>query len=72
MASPHHHPDCPRCKGQGFYLRREGRGFYRDGSFGHNDWQDCDCYPDMPVDRLPKAVDPTPREDLRIFGRRSA
>lgn len=62
MASPHHHPDCPRCKGEGFYLRREGHGYYRDGSFGHNDWQDCDCDPWMAADRLPKAVDPTRRE----------
>ena len=59
MADPNHHPECPRCKGEGFYLRREGHGYYSDGSFGHNDWQDCDCYPDMPKERLPKAVDPT-------------
>jgi hypothetical protein len=58
MPNPRHHPDCPRCKGEGFYLRREGQGFYRDGSFGHNDWQDCDCYPEMSIERLPAAVDP--------------
>ncbi len=52
------HPDCPRCKGQGFYLRREGRGFYSDGSFGHNDWQDCTCDVHQKIDSLPKEVNP--------------
>ena len=32
---------CPDCNGQGIYLKREGRGFYADGSFGHNQWEDC-------------------------------
>jgi hypothetical protein len=59
VVNPRNHPDCPRCKGEGFYLRREGHGFYRDGSFGHNDWQDCNCYPEMKPEQLPKAVDPT-------------
>lgn len=58
MPNPRHHPECPRCKGEGFYLRRHGRGYYRDGSFGHNDWQDCTCDPYTPVDRLPAAVEP--------------
>jgi hypothetical protein len=30
--NPRHHPQCPRCKGEGFYLRRHGRGYYRDGT----------------------------------------
>jgi len=34
--------NCPHCKGAGFYLKHEGRGYYRDGSFGHNQWEDCD------------------------------
>ena len=25
MPHPQHHPQCPRCKGQGFYLRAHGR-----------------------------------------------
>lgn len=58
MPDPNHHPDCPRCKGEGFYLNREGRGYYRDGSFGHNDWRDCTCDPWMKPERLPQAVDP--------------
>lgn len=58
MPSPHNHPNCPRCKGEGFYLRRHGHGFYHDGSFGHNDWQDCDCYPDMDEKDMPAAVVP--------------
>ena len=33
---------CPDCNGKGFYLKHEGRGFYADGSFGHNQWADCD------------------------------
>lgn len=57
MADPNHHPECPRCKGEGFYLLREGHGFYRDGSFGHNQWRDCTCDPYTPVERLPGAVD---------------
>lgn len=70
MANPQHHPECPRCKGEGFYLRREEYGFYRDGSFGGNAWQDCTCYPDMPSQHLPAAVDPRrPRMD-RIAGER--
>lgn len=36
---------CPDCNGQGFYLKHEGKGYYRDGSFGHNVWEDCrPCY----------------------------
>lgn len=52
MPDSRHHPDCPRCKGKGFFLRREGHGFYRDGSFGHNDWDDCDCDPFMTQKQL--------------------
>ncbi len=40
------HGDCPRCKGAGFYLAHEGRGYFRDGSFEHNEWSDCDHSPD--------------------------
>ena len=58
MANPHHHPDCPRCKGEGFYLRRHGHGYYRDGSFGHNQWEDCTCDPYMEPERLPKPFEP--------------
>jgi hypothetical protein len=58
MASPHHHPKCPRCKGEGFYLNREGHGYYRDGSFGHNDWRDCTCSPYDEEASLPAPVDP--------------
>lgn len=58
MANPRHHPDCPRCKGQGFYLRRTGRGYYRDGSFGHNDWRDCTCRAHDKPEDLPEAVEP--------------
>jgi len=58
MAHPQHHPKCPRCKGEGFYLAHHGRGYYRDGSFGHNDWQDCDCHPRMDESRLPAAIEP--------------
>jgi hypothetical protein len=43
MNNNNNHPDCPRCDGVGFYLHRAGHGYYRDGSFGHNDWRDCDC-----------------------------
>lgn len=59
MPNPQHHPQCPRCKGEGFYLAHHGRGYYSDGSFGHNQWRDCDCDPWMPVERLPKRVEPT-------------
>jgi hypothetical protein len=55
MPDPRHHPDCPRCKGEGFYLRRHGRGYYSDGSFGHNQWEDCRCDPFMKVEQLPAA-----------------
>ena len=58
MGNPRNHPKCPRCKGEGFYLRRHGRGYYSDGSFGHNDWQDCDCDPWMKESELPAAVVP--------------
>lgn len=58
MPNPLHHPECPRCKGEGFYLRRHGRGYYRDGSFDHNDWQDCTCHRDDDVKYLPAAVEP--------------
>lgn len=54
-----HHPKCPRCKGQGFYLRHHGQGYYRDGSFGHNQWEDCTCDPYMDEADLPAAVKPT-------------
>lgn len=57
MPNPNHHKDCPRCKGEGFYLRRE-EGYFRDGSYSPNDWQDCECYPEMKVENLPQAVDP--------------
>ena len=57
MPNPEHHPDCPRCKGEGFYLYLEGYGYYYDGSFGHNQWRDCDCsFIDKP-ERLPKPHD---------------
>lgn len=59
MGHPRHHPDCPRCKGEGFYLASHGRGYYRDGSFGHNQWRDCNCDPWMKPERLPKAHQPT-------------
>lgn len=58
MANSEHHPQCPRCKGEGFYLRRHGHGYYRDGSFGHNDWQDCTCHPEDNVKYLPAAIEP--------------
>jgi hypothetical protein len=66
MPGPNHHPDCPRCKGEGFYLHREGHGYYHDGSFGHNDWRDCNCDPYMKTENLPKAADPTPPFRKRI------
>ncbi len=59
MPNPLHHPDCPRCKGEGFYLRHSGRGFYRDGSFGHNQWEDCTCAAWDQPDALPAAVVPS-------------
>lgn len=59
MANPLHHPDCPRCKGEGFYLLRHGRGFYRDGSFGHSQWEDCTCRSYDDPKSLPAAVEPT-------------
>ena len=59
MPKPRHHPQCPRCKGEGFYLRRHGRGYYSDGSFGHNQWEDCTCYADDDVERLPAPIEPS-------------
>lgn len=53
------HPDCPRCQGTGSYLAHYGRGYYRDGSFGHNRWKDCTCYPDDDIEDLPQPVEPT-------------
>lgn len=61
MANPHHHPKCPRCKGEGFYLAHEGQGYMRDGSFSHNRWDDCRCHPDMKEADLPRSLDPPPR-----------
>lgn len=58
MPDPQHHPQCPRCKGEGFYLRSSGRGYYRDGSFGHNQWEDCTCAYYDPIDRLPGIFEP--------------
>jgi hypothetical protein len=43
MPNPVNNPDCPKCRGEGFYLAHEGGGYYRDGSFGHNIWEDCHC-----------------------------
>lgn len=60
MPNLRHHPKCPRCNGEGFYLRRAGEGYMRDGSFDHNQWEDCRCYPDMPEDKLPRSLDPPP------------
>jgi len=59
MPNPLHHPECPRCKGEGFYLRRIGRGYYTDGSFGHNQWGDCTCAAWDEVNELPAAVEPS-------------
>jgi len=56
MPNPLHHLQCPRCKGEGFYLRAEGRGYNRDGSFSHNQWEDCTCASYDPIDRLPKPL----------------
>lgn len=58
MTNPQHHPACPRCKGEGFYLRSEGRGYYRDGSFGHNQWADCICRYYDDAERLPAPIEP--------------
>ena len=52
--------DCARCKGEGFYLHREEQ-FYADGSYGGNDWRDCDC----PLD----AEGHDPRNTVRIGGK---
>lgn len=54
MADSRHHPQCPRCHGAGFYLKREGRGYYPDGSFGHNEWEDCTCDAADEIERLPQ------------------
>ena len=43
MPDQERNPNCPKCKGEGFYLAYEGKGYYRDGSFGHNVWEDCHC-----------------------------
>jgi hypothetical protein len=43
MPNPENNPDCMRCHGEGFYVAYEGKGYYRDGSFGHNIWEDCHC-----------------------------
>jgi ribosomal protein S27AE len=59
MPHPLHHPECPRCKGEGFYLAHHGRGYYRDGSFGHNQWRDCDCDASDDLEDLPAAVVPS-------------
>ena len=59
--NPNHHPKCPRCKGEGFYLRREGQGYMRDGSFDHNQWADCTCHPSMSEAQLPRSLDPPDR-----------
>lgn len=56
MPNPDHHPNCPRCKGEGFYLAYEGQGYMRDGSFEHNRWDDCYCRPEMTEDQLPKSL----------------
>jgi hypothetical protein len=53
------HPNCPRCKGAGFYLTHYGRGYYHDGSYGHNRWEDCTCFSDDDEDELPQPVTPT-------------
>ena len=54
MTNPLHHPKCPQCKGEGFYLSREGQGYMRDGSFSHNKWEDCSCRYYMTEEQLPK------------------
>lgn len=41
MISPAKKIKCKDCNGAGFYLKHEGQGYYRDGSFGHNEWEDC-------------------------------
>jgi hypothetical protein len=43
MGLPESKKDCPKCHGAGFFLKSEGKGYYRDGSFGHNEWEDCNC-----------------------------
>ena len=62
MPDPFHHKDCPRCKGEGFYLAREEKTF-RDGSTSPNNWQDCHCYPHMKIENLPQPVDPRRKSD---------
>ncbi len=59
MPNPRHHPKCPRCHGEGFYLKHEGQGYYSDGSFGHNQWEDCTCHAADDVDHLPAAINPS-------------
>lgn len=61
MPNPNHHPKCPRCRGEGFYLAHEGQGYMRDGSFSHNRWEDCSCRSYTPVDKLPRSLDPSPQ-----------
>lgn len=55
--NPNHHPNCPRCNGDGFYLAHEGQGYMRDGSFSHNRWEDCRCtsywHPEPPKEPPP-------------------
>lgn len=58
MPNINNHLKCPRCKGEGFYLAKHGHGFYRDGSFGHNIWNDCNCHPYMKIENLPKVYLP--------------
>lgn len=71
MPNPNHHSKCPRCKGEGFYLSSHGHGYYRDGSFGHNQWRDCTCDPYMKEENLPKEVIPKDPELDRLMKRRS-
>ena len=59
MPNPQNHPDCPQCKGEGFYLSHYGRGYYHDGSFGHNRWDDCFCDFEDDVADLPPPFQPT-------------
>lgn len=49
----------PRCNGTGSYLTHYARGYYHDGSFGHNQWEECTCFADMDVKDLPDPVQPT-------------
>lgn len=60
MPNPGNHPKCPRCKGEGFYLAYEGKGYMYDGSFSHNRWEDCRCYPEIKESELPRSLDPPP------------